>query len=127
MNQEDAAVKVKERIARRIVSGTRENAGAKNGVVYVILAFFLCVIGLHNFYAGYVKRGLIQLLLTLVSPMFMFVPLLLVSCWGIIEMLFQNKDAKGRTFSGNAGIIWSLRLLGLGILAYSLMTTELIL
>lgn len=127
MKQKEVKAKIKERIARRIISGTRENAGVKSGVVYVVLAFSLCVIGVHNFYAGFVKRGVVQLLLTLVSPMFMFLPLLLAGCWGIIEMLFQNKDAKGRNFTGNTGVIWGLRLIGLGILVYSLMTTELIL
>lgn len=127
MEQETVKKQVEERIARRIVYGAKSNVGSKSGIVYVILAFFLCAIGLHNFYAGYVKRGLIQLLLTLAAPMFMFLPLLAVCGWGIIEMLFQNQAADGRAFRGNRGIIWCLRLLGLGFLFYSLMTTELIL
>ena len=37
----------------------------KSRLVYIILAIFLGGFGVHNFYAGYTKNAVIQLLLTL--------------------------------------------------------------
>lgn len=128
MDQEDVLQKIKEREAQKIVTGHRSHEHyQKSGVIYVLLAFFTCVIGLHNFYAGYYKKGIVQLVLTLVSPLFMFVPLLVVALWGMGEMLFVNKSANGVAFSGNFWVIWSLRAVGIIILIYQLMTTEMIL
>jgi len=100
---------------------------AKNGIIYIVLAFFLCTIGIHNFYAGYIKRGFAQMLLTIMSPFFMFIPLLIVSAWGLGEILLVNKDANDIPFTGNKRIIMALRILSVCALCYSLFTTELIL
>ena len=127
MDKETIEQLVKEREAMRIVRGHRFAQGSKSGVVYVLLAFFACVIGLHNFYAGYYKKGICQLVLTLISPMCLYVPLLIVALWGMGEMLFVNKSANGQDFSGNLWLIWGLRLTGIGVLIYQLMTVELIL
>ena len=128
MSQDDVQQKIKEREAQKIIHGHKdEKTSAKSGIIYVLLAYFACVIGLHNFYAGYYKRGIIQLILSLISPFMMFVPLLVVSLWGLGEMLFVNTDAKGVRFKGNPAIIWALRGIGIGFLIYSALTTELIL
>ena len=128
MDQEEIQQIIREREAQRIVTGHRSRElGAKSGIIYVLLAFFACVIGLHNFYAGYYKKGIVQIILTVISPFMMFVPLLIVAFWGMGEMLFVNKSANGVSFRGNFGIIWMLRLAGIGFLIYQLATTELIL
>ena len=67
---------LRRRLARRIISDRREAAFSKSGAVYIVLAFFTGAIGLHNFYAGYYKRGWTQAILTIVSPLFAFLPLL---------------------------------------------------
>ena len=125
--QEEIEQQIRTRTAQKIISGHNHELGAKNGIIYVILAYFTCVIGLHNFYAGYYKRGFVQLALTIISPFMMFIPLLIVSLWGLGEMILVNQSANGIKFSGNQIIIWLLRGLGIGFLIYSAMTTELIL
>ena len=127
MTQEEVLQKIKEREAMKIVRGHRFESGSKSGIIYVLLAFFACVIGVHNFYAGYYKKGMVQLVLTLLSPFMMFIPLLLVSLWGMGEMLLVNKSANGVSFRGNPSVIWGLRLLGIGVFLYQVMTTELFL
>lgn len=99
------------------------NATAKNGVAYIILAWFLGVIGIHNFYAGYWIRGLIQLGLTLVSWLFWFIPLLAVALWALGELLFENKDASGQRFRGNRSMILGLRIAAVLWLFFSIFYT----
>lgn len=82
----------------------------KNGLIYVVLAWFLGVFGAHNFYAGYNGRGLAQLLLTVFSWILMFIPLIITSIWAFIEMLIVNKDSDGCKFGGDAGLILGLRI-----------------
>ncbi|MFR1031887.1 MAG: TM2 domain-containing protein [Alphaproteobacteria bacterium] len=72
---------LRRRLARRIISDRREAAFSKSGAVYIVLAFFTGAIGLHNFYAGYYKRGWTQAILTIVSPLFAFLPLLATAAW----------------------------------------------
>ena len=67
----------------------------KMKAVYVVLGFFLGAIGVHNFYAGYKRRAVAQLLITVLS----FGYLLLVSwIWAIVEIIIVNDDASGRPF-----------------------------
>lgn len=37
---------------------------SKSGIAYALLAWFLGIFGAHNFYAGYTRRAIAQLLLT---------------------------------------------------------------
>ena len=83
---------------------------SKNGAVYILLAGFLGVTGIHNFYAGYWGRGLIQLGLSLLSWLFLFLPLIFVVVWVLGEIFFQNKDAAGNRFGGNRSLITGLRI-----------------
>ena len=83
---------------------------SKNGAVYILLAGFLGVTGNHNFYAGYWGRGLIQLGLSLLSWLFLFLPLIFVVVWVLGEIFFQNKDAAGNRFGGNRSLITGLRI-----------------
>ena len=62
-------------------------AGAqKSRTVYQILALLLGHLGIHNFYAGYVVRGIIQLLLCWTG---------ISAIWALIEVFVVSKDAKG--------------------------------
>lgn len=92
-------------------SGERKNP--KSGIIYILLAWFLGTIGIHNFYAGYTIRGIVQLLLTLLSPLFLFVPLIFTALWAFAELLFQNKSRDNKKFSGNKKIITALRIVSI--------------
>jgi TM2 domain-containing membrane protein YozV len=67
---------------------------AKDRVAYVLLAVLLGI-GIHNFYAGYTTRGLIQLLVSILSCgilwFFMWI-------WAIIEACTVTQDANGVRF-----------------------------
>ncbi len=90
-------------------SGERENP--KSGIVYILLAFFLGTLGIHNFYAGFWKRGMLQLFLTLTASLFLYLPLIVTSLWALGELLFKRKSADGHVMSGSRKLIWGLRLL----------------
>ncbi len=70
----------------------------RSAAVYLLLAFFFGFLGIHNFYAGYVWRGLIQLLMTLFAAVFMFIPLLIVGIWVFLEICFVRTDVHGIDF-----------------------------
>lgn len=95
-----------------------------NGVVYIIFAFLLGALGVHNFYANYWKRGLVQLLLTLIAPFMLYFPLIFTSMWAEAELLFQNRDKDGRLFKGSRRIIWLLRLISIVLLVWGLMSVK---
>ena len=64
-------------------------------MAYILLAIFLGEIGVHNFYAGYVGRGVAQLLITILS----FGLLFWVSwIWAIVELCVVSEDGNGVPF-----------------------------
>ena len=67
----------------------------KTRVLFVLLGIFLGGFGVHNFYAGYIKKGTIQLCLTLLTC---FYGAALSWPWAIIEICMVNKDADGVQF-----------------------------
>lgn len=70
-------------------------ADQKNRLAYIISAVFLGEFGVHNFYAGYIGRGIVQLLISVLS----FGILFWVSwIWALIEAAVVQKDAKGVPF-----------------------------
>ena len=81
----------------------------KSGVAYALLAWFLGIFGAHNFYAGYTKRAIIQLLITLFSWIFLFVPVIFVQIWALADMCLINKDAAGEAFRGVRHLITVIR------------------
>jgi TM2 domain-containing membrane protein YozV len=66
---------------------------AKSRVAYRLLGFFLGGLGVHNFYAGYVRRGIAQLLISL-ATCWLFLPLIGVWIWALIEIFTVKKDAQ---------------------------------
>jgi TM2 domain-containing membrane protein YozV len=79
---------------------------AKDRVAYVLLAIFLGELGIHNFYAGYTNRAVLQLVACIVG-----IPIIaLVTCgiglflylalwiWNIVEACTVTQDANGVRF-----------------------------
>ena len=122
---EEEFVAEKKRLAAKILH-LNEPRKPKNGIVYIILAFFLGTTGIHNFYAGYWGRGLSQLCMSLIAPWFLYIPLLFVAIWVLLEMLFVNKSAGGFLFKGNRKIIIILRIISIITLALAFSNTTMI-
>lgn len=74
-------------------------AGSKNKIVAGILALLLGNLGIHNFYLGYTKKGLTQLLVSLLLSWTVIAPLVIL-VWVICEaiQIFTGKinDADGK-------------------------------
>ncbi len=81
-----------------VVSTSPAVGKQKSAAIYLLLAFFFGFLGIHNFYAGYIWRGLIQLLMTLFAAVFLFIPLLIVGIWVFLEICFVGTDAQGIPF-----------------------------
>jgi TM2 domain-containing membrane protein YozV len=67
----------------------------KSRVVFVLLAVFLGAFGVHNFYAGYVKMGVIQVCLTFFSCFF---GAAVSWIWAIVEACTVDRDDDGIAF-----------------------------
>ena len=68
------------------------NTPAKSKTAFVVLAIFLGSLGIHNFYVGRVKQGVIQLLITLISlGILSFVSWI----WAIVDVCTVNADGNG--------------------------------
>ena len=64
----------------------------KSRLAYILLGIFLGSFGIHNFYAGYTNKAVIQLLITLVSC----TTLSWVSfIWAIVDIVTVTTDANG--------------------------------
>mgnify|MGYP003315709033 CR=1 FL=1 len=69
---------------------------AKSKVAFIVLAIFLGELGIHDFYAGYTTKGVIKLVITLISLGF----LSWVSwIWALIEAFTIKADAQGVEFA----------------------------
>ena len=67
----------------------------KSRIVYIVLALVFGEIGVHNFYAGFIGRGVAQLLITVLS----FGLLFWVSwIWAVIEICAIDHDGRGVPF-----------------------------
>ena len=71
----------------------------KEKVVAGLLAIFLGQLGIHNFYLGYTKKAVIQLVICLVGCWFFGIGTLVTWIWAIVEAvkIFSGDmpDAKG--------------------------------
>lgn len=75
------------------------SAERKSMILAVVLVLFLGTFGIHNFYLGYMKKGVAQLILCLVGWLTTFliigyIPLAILYVWIFIEFiqLLINKD-----------------------------------
>jgi TM2 domain-containing membrane protein YozV len=71
----------------------------KSRGTFIILGVLLGGLGIHNFYAGYLGRGFVQLLTTVVLGVFFFVGIMIVGFWVIAELFMVKVDAAGRTMT----------------------------
>lgn len=67
----------------------------KSRLSYILLAFFLGSLGIHNFYSGHKKHGFIKLGLLVACGL----GLLVNPIWSIIEMITVKQDAEGVQFN----------------------------
>ena len=67
---------------------------ARSRGIYIILALFFGMLGVHNFYAGYLGRGLAQLLTVLILGWFV-IGFVIVFIWVVIECFTVTHDAAG--------------------------------
>lgn len=74
-----------------------DDSEQKSFWIYLLLAFFLGSLGLHDFYAGYTKHGVIKLVLTLALA-WLIVPAIFVCIWTIYDMCTVREDANGVPF-----------------------------
>lgn len=73
----------------------------KTRVVFVLLGIFLGIFGVHNFYAGYTKKGAIQLVATVLIAIYSEIAAwlwLVVWLWAIAEICVVNKEEDGTQF-----------------------------
>lgn len=66
----------------------------KSRTTYILLALFFGVIGVHNFYSGHKKDGIIKVVL-----FFLCIGLLVNSIWAIVDMITVTKDSEGVNFN----------------------------
>ncbi len=123
---DDAEFSARKKLLARRSLRAYSQSKAKSGILYIFFAYFLGMTGLHNFYAGYWGRGLAQLLLSLTSPLFLYIPVLIVGLMVVGEIWFVNHDAGKRPFSGSRSVIWFLRILSIASLAYAFNHAELV-
>lgn len=68
----------------------------KKRVTFVLLGIFLGIFGVHNFYAGYMRKGAAQLCLTLFT---FFYGAIVSWIWAIVEVCMIHKDFDGVQFT----------------------------
>ena len=67
----------------------------RNRLTYILLGVLLGPFGIHNFYAGYIQRAVVQLLLTVLSCFFGGV---ISWIWAIVEVCTVKQDDDGIAF-----------------------------
>lgn len=71
-----------------------------NRIAYILLAVFLGALGIHNFYAGRIKIGMIQLLITLIGGFFTVgIAAFAVGIWAIYEAITVKTNGSGEPFT----------------------------
>ena len=73
----------------------------KTRVIFVLLGIFLGILGVHNFYAGYTKKGAMQLVATVLIAFYSEIAAwlwLVVWLWAIVEICTVNQEADGTQF-----------------------------
>ena len=71
------------------------SAAPKTRLTYILLALFLGSLGIHNFYSGHTKHGVIKLVLLIACGL----GLLVNPIWSIVEMITVKLDAQGNTLA----------------------------
>jgi TM2 domain-containing membrane protein YozV len=71
----------------------------KSRVAYVLLGLFLGGLGIHNFYAGRTGHAVAQLLIVVLGWWLLFIPVLIVWVWVLIEVITVTRDGQGVPFA----------------------------
>lgn len=85
-------------IKKPVTSAVSEKSKSK--VLAGLLAIFLGFLGIHNFYLGYVTKGIIQLVISLLGIFFYGSGTIFMFIWAVVEAVLiftgkKKKDAKG--------------------------------
>jgi TM2 domain-containing membrane protein YozV len=76
---------------------TENTASApKSKTLFIVLAILFGHLGIHNFFIGNSKRGVIQLLVSLLTCGIGAIPMWI---WAIVEAFTVTKDAQGVQFN----------------------------
>ena len=67
----------------------------KNKLAYTMLGIFFGAFGIHNFYAGYKKKAMTQLLISVLSLSFLS---FIVFCWAVYDIYTVKADADAVPF-----------------------------
>ena len=70
----------------------------KTRLIYILLALFLGGLGIHNFYAGYNKKAIIQLLCCTIGWA-LIIPGIIGLIWILVDICTVTKDASGKNFA----------------------------
>ena len=70
----------------------------KSRSIYIILGIFLGSLGVHNFYAGRIAQGLVQLLVSVLFYWMCGVPAMIMGIWALVECFTIRADAEGEPF-----------------------------
>lgn len=68
----------------------------RSRLVYILLALFLGGWGVHNFYAGYKKKAITQLLCTFPGVLLLCIPTLICCIWVLVDICTVSQDAEGK-------------------------------
>ena len=98
-------------ILKECTENTSFEVESKSRGVYIILAFFFGLLGIHNFYIGRFKRGLLQVLLTLFLGVFFTSAIVWI--WVLIDVFTVKTDGLGKRLSP-AGK-WTYVFVGLSV------------
>ena len=93
-----AEVKVEEKTTTN--TNTNTSSEPKNKIVALLLAWFLGALGIHNFYLGYKKKGLTQLIICLAGSLVCGLGALVAGIWALVDFFMIllgniNTDADG--------------------------------
>jgi TM2 domain-containing membrane protein YozV len=79
---------------------TAATGNQRSRMTYILLGLFFGCLGIHNFYAGYTTRGVIQLVITLLLG-WIIVGVVVTGLWSIVEICTVREDALGHPFAAN--------------------------
>ena len=78
--------------------------GAKSKVAAGLLGIFLGSLGIHNFYLGYTKRAVAQLLITILGSVLIFPPII-IGIWALVEGIFYLTGREGYTTDAEGNLL----------------------
>lgn len=78
----------------------QQTAGQKSKLAAGLLGIFLGYLGIHNFYLGFTKKAVIQLVVSLVGSLAFGIGPAIMAIWGLVEGIMYltgtwNVDANG--------------------------------